>query len=94
MTENLGILKPVRDGRHYRLLRRCVERKPNNRLHEIADARIVLDEVMCAMIGIRLGRFEITAKLREGGMGEVYCVTDGKLKREIAIKVLPAPCGE
>jgi Tol biopolymer transport system component len=29
-----------------RLLRRCLERNPKNRLHDIADARIVLDEVL------------------------------------------------
>ncbi|HSM14647.1 MAG TPA: protein kinase, partial [Thermoanaerobaculia bacterium] len=29
-----------------RLLRRCLERNPKNRLHHIADARIVLDEVL------------------------------------------------
>ncbi len=42
------------------------------------------------MIGNRLGPYEITAKLGEGGMGEVYRATDGRLKREVAIKVLPA----
>ncbi len=42
------------------------------------------------MIGTKLGQFEITAKLGEGGMGEVYRATDTKLKREVAIKVLPA----
>jgi len=42
------------------------------------------------MIGARVGPYEITAKLGEGGMGEVYRATDTKLKREIAIKVLPA----
>ena len=42
------------------------------------------------MIGTRLGPYEINAKLGEGGMGEVYRATDGKLKREVAIKVLPA----
>jgi Tol biopolymer transport system component len=41
------------------------------------------------MIGTRLGPYEITAKLGEGGMGEVYRATDTKLKREVAIKVLP-----
>ena len=42
------------------------------------------------MIGTRVGPYEITAKLGEGGMGEVYRATDSKLKREVAIKVLPA----
>ena len=42
------------------------------------------------MIGSRLGPYEISAKLGEGGMGEVYRATDTKLKREVAIKVLPA----
>jgi len=40
--------------------------------------------------GTRLGSYEITAKLGEGGMGEVYRATDTKLERDVAIKVLPA----
>ena len=40
--------------------------------------------------GTRLGAYEITAKLGEGGMGEVYRATDTKLERQVAIKVLPA----
>lgn len=40
--------------------------------------------------GTRLGPYEITAPLGAGGMGEVYRATDTKLRREVAIKVLPA----
>src|SRR5262249_11191795 len=37
----------------------------------------------------QLGSHEITAVLGKGGMGEVYRARDMKLKREVAIKILP-----
>jgi serine/threonine protein kinase len=39
--------------------------------------------------GTRLGVFEITAQIGEGGMGAVYRATDTSLSRQVAIKVLP-----
>jgi serine/threonine protein kinase len=44
---------------------------------------------MAISIGTRIGSHEITARLGKGGMGEVYLARDTKLKREVAIKVLP-----
>src|SRR5438874_8480007 len=41
------------------------------------------------MIGTKLGLYEITALVGKGGMGEVYRARDSKLKRDVAIKILP-----
>ena len=40
--------------------------------------------------GDKVGPYEIIAPLGAGGMGEVYRARDSKLRREVAIKVLPA----
>ena len=44
---------------------------------------------MALNVGSRLGHYEVTALIGEGGMGQVYQATDTKLNRQVALKILP-----
>src|SRR5215468_730190 len=44
---------------------------------------------MSLSAGTRLGSYEIVEPIGAGGMGEVYRAHDTRLKRDVAIKILP-----
>src|SRR3989442_1165397 len=44
---------------------------------------------MTLAAGVRLGPYEIVGLIGAGGMGEVYRGRDTKLKRDVALKLLP-----
>src|SRR4029078_11334436 len=62
---------------------------PSTVATKIRDARSMsLDS------GTRIGPYDVVAPLRAGGRGEVYRARDGRLKRDVALKILPASVGD
>ena len=44
---------------------------------------------MALTVGDRLGHYDVTALIGEGGMGQVYRATETQLGRDVALKILP-----
>jgi serine/threonine protein kinase len=56
-----------------------------------AAAKMFEDSPAESLVGRQLGSYLVRAKIGEGGMGEVYRAFDTKLRRDVALKVLPRP---
>ena len=48
-----------------------------------------IPKLMALNIGDRLGHYDVTALIGEGGMGQVWQATDTKLNHQVALKILP-----
>ncbi len=53
-------------------------------------AEMLAEEQLEAKLGRQLGAYKIIARLGAGGMGEVWLAEDTRLRRKVALKLLPA----
>jgi eukaryotic-like serine/threonine-protein kinase len=76
------------------LTERCPDETLRRELLEMLTSDATLSGIVSGTTlprGTRLGPYEIDTVIGAGGMGEVYRARDGRLGRDVAIKVIPAP---
>ncbi len=65
---------------------RCEIRAPSP-YNRLGPASIAPSQLMALNVGDRLGHYDVTALIGEGGMGQVYRARDTKLGHEVALKL-------
>src|SRR5438445_5829937 len=53
-------------------------------------AKMVVKDKSLSLVGKELGHYQVLSLLGAGGMGEVYLAEDFRLRRKVAIELLPA----
>ena len=99
-----AVLKAPAEERHEFLNDKCgqdesLRREVESLLAEADDSSRLLPRragasprgprALTLTLGSRFGHYEISGVIGAGGMGEVYRARDTRLRREVALKVLP-----
>ena len=89
-----GVLGAAEDANSPDLLHKKGERKQATSVAQLERGAKPPEANGCRVAANRgglpcLGQYEIRSPLGAGGMGEVYRAHDGRLDRDVAIKVLP-----
>lgn len=80
------------DGLRRELLSLLAVQSKNDHFLEEPAFELLRDDVAQVSLapGTKLGEYEVQSVLGVGGMGEVYRARDPRLKRDVAIKILPS----